>query len=124
MQIRNYRLVMSQVSKEEEQLLPQTGPLPVYNSLIWPERYKFTTDVKEVPVVAVVPRGPKKSLESQTAETPKSASEKPSDKVSTTRREDDSVFQTCSALLSSWLSGLTKEDQLSELFGEMNSQAF
>jgi hypothetical protein len=123
MQIRNYRLVMSQVSEEEEQLLPKTGPLPVYNSLIWPERYKFTTEIKEVPVVRVVPRGPKKSLESQTAETPKSTSEKPSDKVSTSRRDDEILFQTCSNLLSSWLSGLTKEDQLSVLFGELNSQA-
>ena len=67
---------MSHVSEEEEQLLPQTGPLPIYNSLIWPERYKFTTDIKEVPAVAVAPRVPKKSfVESQTAETPKSTAE-------------------------------------------------
>ena len=76
-----------------------------------------------MPVVAVLHRGPKKSSESQIAETPKSTSEKPSDKVSTSRREDESLFQTCSNLLSSWLSGLTKEDQLSVLFGELNSQA-
>ena len=113
---------MSKVSDEEEQLLPQTGPLPVYNSLIWPERYKYTTEIKEVPVV--VHGRPKKLLESQAAETPKSTAEKPSDKVSTSRREDDSVFQTSSTLLSSWLSGLTKEDQLSGLFGELNSQAY
>jgi hypothetical protein len=86
MQIRNYRLVMANVTEEEEQLLPQTGPLPVYNSLIWPERYNFTTEIKEVPVVSVVHRGAKKSLDSQTAETPKSTTELPSDKVSTTRR--------------------------------------
>ena len=86
MQIRNYRLVMSNVTEEEEQLLPQTGPLPVYNSLIWPERYNFTTEIKEVPVVAVVHRGPMKSIDTQIAETPKSPTELPSDKVSTSRR--------------------------------------
>ena len=51
MHIRNYRLVISKISEEEEELLPQNGPLPVYNSLIWPERYEFTTEIKEVPVI-------------------------------------------------------------------------